>query len=58
MTAFDPVSEATELRLSDPDVVYFRERTVMAEYRTLMQAAGAEELILDGQCLRLKDRSP
>ena len=58
VSAFDPGSEATELRLSDPDVVFFRERTVVARYQTLMTAAGVGELILDGQCLRLKDGSP
>ena len=58
VTAFDPGSEATELRLSDPDVVFLRERTVIARYQTLMTAAGVGELILDGACLRLKDSSP
>jgi len=58
VTAFDPGSEATELRLSDPDVVFFRERTVVARNQPLMMAAGVGELILDGQCLRLKDSSP
>ena len=58
VTAFDLVSEATELRLSDPDVVFFRERTVIARHHTLMLAAGLGELILDGPCLRLKDSSP
>ena len=58
VTAFDLGSEATELRLSDPDVVFFRERTVIARHQTLMQAAGVGELILDGPCLRLKDSSP
>lgn len=58
VSVFDPASEATELRLTDPDVVFFRERTVIARHQTLMQAAGVGELILDGQCLRLKDSSP
>ena len=58
VSAFDPGSEATELRLSDPDVVFFRERTVVARHQALMLAAGVGELILDGQCLRLKDGSP
>ena len=57
VTAFNPGSEATELRLSDPDVVFFRETTVIARHQTLMQAAGVGELILDGPCLRLKDGS-
>lgn len=58
VSAFDPRNEATELRLSDPDVVFFRERTVVARNQPLMMAAGVGELILDGQCLRLKDSSP
>ena len=58
VSAFDLGSEATELRLSDPDVVFFRERTVIARHQTLMNAAGVGELILDGPCLRLKDSSP
>ena len=58
VSAFDPGSEATELRLSEPDVVFFRERTVVARNQPLMMAAGVGELILDGQCLRLKDSSP
>ena len=55
VSTFDPTSEATELRLSDPDVVFFRERTMISRYRALTTAAGVGELILDGQCLRLKD---
>lgn len=55
VSAFDPGNEATELRLSDPDVVFFRERTVVARNQPLMTAAGVGELILDGQCLRLKN---
>ena len=58
VSAFDPGSEATELRLSEPDVVFFRQRTTVARYQTMMMAAGVGELILDGQCLRLKDGSP
>ena len=52
VTAFDPKSEATELRLSDPDVLFLRQKTVMGP-RSLMQAEGVGELVLDGQCLRL-----
>ena len=55
VSAFDPGSEATELRLSDPDVVFLRERTMISRHRALMTAAGVGELILDGQCLRLKN---
>ena len=58
VSAFDPASEATALHLSDPDVVFFRQRTMVARGQTLMAAAGVGELILDGQCLRLKDGSP
>ena len=57
VTAFDPDSEATELRLSDPDVLFLREKTVMASGRVLMQALGMGELVLDGPCLRLGDSS-
>ena len=54
-TAFDPGSEATELRLSDPDVVFFRAKTVVARNQVQLTAAGVGELVLDGQCLRLKN---
>ena len=53
VTAFDPKKEATELRLSDPDVLFLREKTVIASSRVLKQALGIGELVLDGQCLRL-----
>ena len=53
VTAFDPKKEATELRLSDPDVLFLREKTVIASSRGLKQAEGIGELVLDGQCLRL-----
>ena len=52
VTAFDPKNEATELRLSDPDVLFLRQETVMG-FPTLMEAAGIGEVVLDGQCLRL-----
>ena len=55
VSAFDRRNEATELRLSDPDVVFLREKTVIARYQTLLQASGVGELVLDGQCLRLKN---
>lgn len=58
VSAFDPRNEATELSLSEPDVVFFRQRTTVARYQTMMMAAGVGELILDGQCLRLKSSSP
>ena len=53
VTAFDPNSEPTELRLSDPDVFFLRQRTVIAEFQALLTAAGIGELVLDGRCLRL-----
>ncbi len=54
VTAFDPENEATELRLSDPDILFLRQKTVMVAERSFMTAAGVGELVLDGQCLRLK----
>ena len=54
VSVFEPGVEATTLRLSDPDIVFFRARTGVARYQTLMTAAGVGELILDGECLRLK----
>ena len=53
VTAFDPKSEATELRLSDPDVLFPRQKTVIASGLELMTAEGIGELVLDGRCLRL-----
>ena len=54
VSAFDPNNEPTELGLSDPDILFLRQRTVIASSRELLTAAGIGELILDGQCLRLK----
>ena len=48
VTVFDPENEATELRLSDPDVLFLRQKTVMAVERSFMTAAGVGELVLDG----------
>ena len=56
VSAFDPTSEATELRLSDPDVVFLRAKTAIARHQTLLQASGVGELVLDENCLRLKNR--
>ena len=56
VTVFDPNNEATELRLSDPDVLLLREKTVRG-FPALMQALGIGELVLDGQCFRLGDSS-
>jgi len=58
VSAFDPGYEAAELRLSEPDVVFFRQRTMVARYQMLMTAEGVGDLILDGQCLRWKDSFP
>ena len=57
VTAFDPDNEPRELRLSDPDVFFPRQRTVIATIRERMTAAGGGELVLDGQCLRLNGRT-
>ena len=57
VTAFDPDNEPRELRLSDPDVFFPRQRTVIATGRSQMLAEGGGELVLDGQCLRLKGGS-
>ena len=54
VTVFDPGNEATELRLSDPDILFLRQRTVMVAERSFMTAGGVGELVLDGQCLRLR----
>ena len=56
VTVFDPENEATELRLSDPDVLLLRQKTVMAAEREFMTAAGVGELVLEGPCLRLKNK--
>ena len=53
VTVFDPESEATELRLSDPEVLFFRQETEMSVNRVFRLASGVGELVLDGQCLRL-----
>ena len=55
VTVFDPKDETTELRLSDPNVLFLRQETVIAVNRVFLAAAGVGELVLDGQCLRLKD---
>ena len=52
VTSFDPKNETTELRLSEPDVLFLRSETVMG-FPTRTQALGIGELVLDGQCLRL-----
>ena len=57
VTVFDPEKEATELRLSDPDVLLLRHKTVVSINRVFRLAAGVGELVLDGQCLRLSGGS-
>ena len=54
ITAFDPDNEPTELRLSNPDVLFLRQSTIIASYQELLGAEGIGELVLDGHCLRLK----
>lgn len=51
---FEPKDEATELRLSDPDVLFLRQKPVTSVDREFLDAEGVGELVLDGQCLRLK----
>ena len=54
VTAFDPNNEPTELRLSDPDLIFPRQTTTIASTRELLTVAGIGELVLNGQCLGLK----
>ena len=56
-TVFDPKNEATELRLSDPDVLFLRQKTAASVNRVFLAAEGVGELVLDGPCLRLKGGS-
>ena len=56
VNVFDPKNEVTELRLSNPDVLFLRQETVMAAERTFLTAAGYGELVLDGPCLRIRSR--
>ena len=55
VTAFDPNNEPTELRLSDPDLIFPRQTTTIGSVRELLTAAGFGELALNGHCLGLKD---
>lgn len=52
VSVFDPRNEDTELRLTNPDVLFLRKKTAMG-FPSLMEAAGVGEVVLDGQCLRL-----
>ena len=54
LTAFDANNEPTELRLSNPDVLFPRQRTIIASIRTRFNGRGIGELVLEGRCLRLK----
>ena len=54
VTVFDPKNEATELRLSNPEVLLLRKKTVMG-FPSNLEAEGVGEVVLDGQCLRLGD---
>ncbi len=55
VSAFDPNNEPTELQLSEPEVLFPRQKTDISVFRELLMAAGVGELRLDGQCLRLGD---
>ena len=57
VSVFDPENEATELRLSDPDVLFLRQETVMSVERVFLTASGVGELVLDGPCLKLNGRN-
>ena len=57
VTVFDPENEATEVRLSDPDVLLLRQKTVISINRVFQLASGVGELVLDGQCLRLNGKT-
>ena len=54
VTSFNPNNERTELRLSDPDVLFLRQKTVLTNARELLTALGIGELALNGHCLGLK----
>ena len=55
VSVFDPHNEPAELWLSDPDVLFLRQETVMAVNRAFPAAEGVGELVLDGSCLGLKN---
>ncbi len=54
LSAFDANNEPTELRLSNPDVLFPRQRTIIASIRTRFNGRGIGDLVLEGHCLRLK----
>ena len=56
VTVFDSKNEVTKLRLQSPEVLLFRQETVMAAERVFLTAAGFGELVLDVPCLRIKGR--
>ncbi len=53
VTVFDPDNEPSELRLSNPDLIFPRRRTVIATARAYPEALVIGELVLDGRYLRL-----
>ena len=55
VSVFDPDNEATLLQLSDPDVLFPRQKTVMLAERVFWTAAGFGELVLDEGCLKLDE---
>ena len=57
VTAFDPKSEATELRLPDSDIIFHREETAMG-FPGQMDALGIGEVVLDDECFRLGGTTP
>ena len=54
VSIFDPDNEPTELRLSNPDILFIRNRTTIATVRESLTAAGIGELALNERCLGLK----
>lgn len=58
VSVFDPRNEATILKLPDPEILFPRQKTVMAVERAFPLAAGVGELVLDGGCLKLDDEHP
>ena len=58
VSVFDPRNEATILLLPDPEILFPRQKTVMAVERAFPLAAGVGELVLDGGCLKLDGEHP
>ena len=55
ITAFNPRKEATEFRLSDPEVLFIRQKTVMSAEMIFLTASGYGDLVLEGPCLRIRN---